>query len=522
MRITATEASPLYNSVNYAVVEHGDEKLMFNVKVYMKKLFDRTDASYYDIFEQINDYWKQLSQADQTHVFNMYKGIHALLNDTFRPNDYFSQIHEKCLALVNYHSYDKLSVWLSYKSTIGVPDDIKSEYIDSPDNPGTRERTYIRSDYAGLIVLSLALRVMVPIWGDYISMIEKERGVKFKEFFAFRLVAGADVQKTEAYEKMRVYIQHTIDANPFNISSVMTGVSSEDYPEWIVAQTVVRRVCIGDLRKIGGRGNLVSVLHKYVMGRIKDGDSSPESSIKFKRIDPNSREEGRLSTIEIYKLKGDLAPGKITELQVSADDPYAIARRIVPNIDLRLVDECIESCRDLREVDLSEPQRILLSWITKPAFSHKSYHYLKPDPIVKLVGVAQAILMHTGYYFLAALISSRVYHVDDTLIISNGGTNTRVPREILDELNTIYPYMNTSGKANKQSEESSVLEDVDKLVDMFKQNGWFMTMSDKHRETVREFTTTRRLQIIPDFKTHLLRLVIDIGARKWRSVHALV
>ena len=73
--------------------------------------------------------------------------------------------------------------------TIHIPVRLEDTFVHSDERPMTRDKTYTKPDYVKLIGLTLALRPMIPIWGEFIERTHKETGTSFKEYYAYLLMA---------------------------------------------------------------------------------------------------------------------------------------------------------------------------------------------------------------------------------------------------------------------------------------------------------------------------------------------
>lgn len=495
-------------------VTHLSESLHFNLSSQFKKAVDPKNAARFDLFHQINSYWAKLPLADQTEIFNIYKKINNIYYSSFSRDNKFQEINNLCVALLDAHDFNRVRDWVSLKSDIIIPrNNFLTEYVESYDNPGSSEKTYLLTHYVDLVTMSLILRTMVPVWGEQLFNIGTDKNSNFREFYAFKLINGSKLQHCPAYEKLRIFIDHTLSKDKINLNSVFDGVSSEDHPYWLLSLIMIRRLCIGDIRGTEGKGNLVTVIHKFITTSTKESDGNPEHNIKFKKLDKGGS-DGRdsLSSIEMFKLRSDKSPGAIVELRNTVADVYDATYYIEPDIDKKLIDLSIRNTSVLKEDIFPEVQKLLMGWVLAPRVSHKAVHYFDSRALANCAAITQAVLWHRGFYYLAALITARV--IEDDIFQTTGSSFGKDDKVLIERLNELFPHKRVSNKKDGSSEPNMVVEDVKDIAVALTHENWFITLDDSQLPKLQEYTTTRRLPIISATRNQLLALAIDLAERR--------
>lgn len=502
------------------VLSHKGENLTFSVSCFGRRNLDQG----FNIFEHINKYWESLTPADQDFIFDLYREISYLFQNVWDRSALTLQLNKKVVALLNFHNFDMVYDWVVLKSDIIIPSTFETEYNHSVDRQGSRDQTYIRSDYTKLITVTLILRSIVPVWGTFIAHTRQETGTIYKELYAFSLLTHSDLLKTESFNKLRVFIDRTVGPHRYNPSSIIDGISSEDYPNWMLALVVIRRLCVGDIRGLDPRANLVTFIHKFITSRMNGTDISADNMVKPKSYDDASSDmDLKLSSLERYKIKHDISIGSIMELMHSLSDLRSVAQRLAFDMTDELFNDSIESAQKLVGKRLLNPQITLMRWIMKPVISPRGIMYLSKDLsdgsndiIVNALGITQAVLIARGHPFLGLLATSyaNIHELDPTVGII--GSKVHIPKDMVAELDKLYPYHRmVGGKKSNQKPVNLVIKAIENMYDDLSMFSWTMSASDLMIESIMGKTNTRRITIPGDIKVQLARLVIEIGKQLW-------
>jgi hypothetical protein len=492
---------------------HRDETLTFSISVFGRKNFQND----LDVFEHINQYWESLDMKLQDQIFNTYKDISYAFDNIWGKNELTEFLSDKIQLLMSYHDLDAIQDWLVFRSNIIIPTSFEVDYSSSIDNNTSREKTYTRSDYVQLITLSLCLRTMIPIWGEHIASTRRDTGTTYKEFYSFQLLNKSDIVNSVPMEKLKIYIDHIVGNDKFNPNNTLKGISSEDFGYWLLSLVCIRRLCIGDIRGVDPKSNLITYVYKYIIQKVQNNDNNFENVVKEKRIDDKGsmESENKLSSLERYKIKTNISPGEIVELEFSLRDIHSAVRKLTCMADEELLERSLQTSSVLINERILDPQMILLRWVFKPVISPRGLMYLPLPMIVRALGALEAVLWARGHKYLALIATAHSVSSDKEMIVSPVDSKMRVSKEYSDELDRLYPYTKTS-QSKKLGTKSINLaaRSIDNVTDNLMMFSWKPTA---HPSMVEEVlgSNIRRLPIKPDIKTDLTKLVIDLGNRNW-------
>lgn len=494
-------------------LEHKGESVTFSISV-----FGRANFQYeYDVFDHINRYWASLPEQKQNQIFTIYKDIEYGFDNIHTKTELFDYLTNKVTELMAVNDLESVHNWITFSSGVQIPSSFEAEFHPTVGNNKSREKTYTKSDYMQLVSLSVLLRCMIPIWGQYISNIRQETGNQFKEYYAFQLLNKSSVSKCVAMEKLRLYIEHNLGDDKQNPNNTINGISSEDFGYWLLSWVCIRRICLGDVRGLDPSSHLVSYIFKAIIQRIRGNDNNFENAVKFKKTEERSGpdSENKISALERYKIKTNISLGETVELEYSIRDMVDAAMKLSYKVDPEMLKRSLHTSQTLMQQRLLDPQITLLRWVFKPVISPRGLMYLPKPVIVKALGVAEAVLWARGHKYLALLCSSYPVISDKEMVISPVDSKMRVPKELSDELDRVYPFTTmASSKKVGVKQISLVARSIDTVSDNLTMFSWRSTADESMLQEVFG-NTNRKIPIKPDIKLDLTRLVLEIGSRTW-------
>jgi hypothetical protein len=510
--VKATANVVLTTATPEVILTHGEERLTFTISVYGKANFQNE----YDVFGYINQYWNSLPENKQQNIFNIYKDIQYGFDNVFDKTDLFDYLTDKVKDLIEAHDLNDIQYWVSIKSDTQIPPGFEESYAHSIDNNTSREKTYTKNDYSQLVSLSLLLRCMVPVWGEYISHIRQDAGTQFKEYFAFQLLNKSNVINSVPMTKLSSYIEHIVGADNFDANNVLNGICSEDYGYWLTALVCIRRLCLGDIRGLDPKAHLITLIYKFIIQKIRNTDNDFTNVVKEKTFDDRAPDgENKISTLERYKIKTNISLGDIVELEYSMKDIRDCASKLSSILDPNMLERSLYTSRELMQHRLLDPQVSLLRWVFKPVISPKGLMYLPKSMIVDALGALEAVLWARGHKYLAILVTSYPIISEKEMIISPVDSKMRVPKEMTDELDILYPYHRAvTDKKLGTRLVNLTAENIDTVTNNLTMFSWRPTADESMLREVFG-NGNRKLPIKPDIKIDLTRLVLEIGSGSW-------
>ena len=493
------------------IVEHDGENITFNASPYGSGTFKK-----FDVFEHFNAFMKTRSLDFQKKCFTNLIEIRTVLDSFYESNKLSTELIPRVTSLVDMFNIEEVVDWVNFKSDIRLPPHFATTFVEDINKGTTREQTYLKSDYVNLISISIILRVMVPVWSEFIARVRQDTGTMLKEYVSGQLVSKTKLYNSEIVDKLREYIVVCVANNHLNNPSlILGGVSSEDFLDWITALVLIRRLAVGDVRGIDPKINLITSVYSYITQRVSpDNPASSEYREKSMTVTSESDMDAKLSVLERYKIKHDISLGEIVELEHSVSDIMHVAKRLEPNIPEQLVINALNTSKVLLTKQLLDPQINILKWLLSGIISPRGLLHLQKEVIVNLLAVAQAVLYYRGHTFLAMAITTHVDMTNEVMLLGVD-SRARIPKEILAELDKYFPFVRKSSNRSKNKVPNLAHQAIDKLVEDLSMFNWVMT-ADKN--LVLELSGgkqhSNRLIIPHDIKIKVANFVLDVVKRK--------
>lgn len=516
-----------------AITSHKGEEIRWNVA-----LFDKTSyEGDFDIFEQINGYWASLPMPQQDAIFDVYKRTYydafGALWDT---SDLTMALYKLVAELYTLMPLEQVKHWLEFHGNLVIPSSLKESYQAAPEKSSTRERTYTVEDYRWLLALAVAVRAMVPVWGEFIKRTQREKGTSYKELYAYELLARSNLENSPAMEKIKIFVKGSLPQDKSFAPANYDGLSSEDVPTWMLGMVLVRRLTVGDVRGLDPNSHLVTFMYKYIDQKAKGHDTSFIGQVRDKLVDGSSQDgENNLSKLEGYKIKQAIPAGDTSIISFCMEDPYRVARCVKPDIDLQLVEQSLEAVKVLSEHQIWPPQITMTQWLLKPAIPPRGILHLKTvsesgefqhkELTLRAIAVAQALLWHRKHYQLAALISAIEQDSSDAQQLAGSESRARVTAAQLIELERLFPFSRrapgksrsmdktTAGKAPRKNTAGS--DSVDSVSNSLSEHAWRLTLPTDWVAQVTGNKNDRRYYVPHNIKVLLADLAIQTAQRSF-------
>ena len=497
---TAVGATPM------AILEHKGRVLQFNVSVFGRRTLDPENP-----FFHINRYWDGLTEDKQDAIFSLYEQA-AYHFETFRDWRQLSEsISNIIVELFKFHDLTYLKQWIAFKTDIAIPSVIPNEFVDDIDSKNSREKTYTKPEYAELLALSLLLRCLIPIWGDYILCTRPDFGTREKEKQAFNLIIRSGILSTPVFRRLEQYITAILPSDRADDRSIESGTSSQDYVRSLMALVCVRRLSVAQLKPVEATAHLCTAIHNYVTQRTESESSQPEETIREKKPGGGEGDENKLSTAEQYHGSADKSPGDLKEMEVFFKDIYQNVLMDFPMVNAADLAMALNQWESLIGREITAIQMALTGHVLSRIISPRALQYLPLELQLKAVKAAEIILQTKGHTYLGFWISSYVSNSDGVMSITTATKPIKFSQELQDELLKYYPYQIQTGYGKNIHTEYYILTSMDEIIDVICGNVWKPTACQNRLDAFFG-NFVRTLPGRPEIRNLVGQLLIDIGS----------
>ena len=430
-----------WDSVVLIKSEAGEE-IAFDISSYRSTRIEKKGG---DIFKTINDYIPRLKPTSVAALFGLYLEAKTVFMLTTNSVDLDGKLENIFRKMFNIIDIEQLKNFVSIYSGIIVPPEIKNNHAEV-DGEFLREKTYIREEYIDLLTVTVAVRLCLPIWAEYMSKIDATVSSDGKEYAAYSLLRSSKLRELPAYDKLLKYVIASTTNSVETSASTLKGVGRDSIPEWLTAMVIVRKLPVIDLLSVDNRANIINAVYSYVDNHLKRLSKKFMDDARERRSEGvGGSDENEQSYIETYRAKQQMSYGDLeTNIVYLEGDLLTICQDIDPTFDPAILDAVLAVSEGLENSALAVHNHVLMQWVMDT-----SLDTLEPDTISRVVTVramivTQAILHHWGLHNLALLATGIRLHQN-----GNATENiffNKLTAEQVDALDKIYPNQIPNGR----------------------------------------------------------------------------
>jgi hypothetical protein len=445
MKIEVAELSTNSKSIASIALVKGDERIVWPSPGYKSaSIVDREG-----LFNDLNGLIEKLPAKDQEALWVIYSDVRTIFDKTYDPTDMHTALKKCVKKLYDIVGYSDLRSFVYRGGYIEFPPNLKTEYSENDRRTRNYEaRTYLKEEYIDLVILVLAFRFMIPIWGEYVTIVTKNSGNLYKEGTAMDLLRDSELIEWPPFKRLRSYIEFSIDDNRIGLSVLFGGLSTVEIPKHLMALAVVRKLAVSPLSPKSDSDNLIKILYNFVTGTNGRMDSRFGGKVGTKRLIKENGEEDNSSVWDMYKINQDVPDGDKILVEVFTENVPLMAQKVYPGISQSKVDSCLVKASKLMRLDIAPHQMALCKWVMGKVIAPDSIEALSKTALLNVMAVAQAVLWELGQFELAVSVTASKVELDAddtfTAIESN-----KMDKALIERLHVLYPYWRQdTGKLN--------------------------------------------------------------------------
>lgn len=499
---------------------HKGARLVFNTSTYGKvKLADPNQ-----VFKEINEYWAWAGDEVQDHVWAHYKEIKEYLEQVMDPFHIGKYLKQHITLMFERMPMEEMSKWLLTRGDLYIPSDIP-DAIETDARYKREDQTYLKSHYIDLATLALALRPLLPIFGEYID--QGGQGVGndlYKEMEVVGLITETELvefpKENPAFDKLFNYIKITTEDGPVSLGRLWKGMGSAEIPLWFQAKVLVRRLTIVPLSDHTATHSIIANVYRYVRTNMKPTDRRATDKVKEKTPEDEGRDEDdKTSLLENYKVKQRIADGDAVHFTVYSENIAGIAQRVDPTVDMHLIEQTMAVLKDIDNLQVNPHQIRIAQWVLAKAFPPRAFYHIHKPAVQRLLAAAQALLWHWGYLDVAILLQvEQIATTEQNIpgITQQPRSNTRISRKYIDELMVAYPHVKPqrpkagTGEINNRSGNIAAIG-VNNVTRLIMQSNWYYHGPKELRKLAQQTEGRGVIAVSPTIKNRITELVLDLA-----------
>ena len=431
------------NGISTVITRHREVSNTWYVRPYNRSKYCKRDG----LFKIVNDYMKTLTELENESINVVYGFIHETINEEPDSAVIKAVITDSVTELYEIIDVERLNHYVRFMTDIRLPDNLAESCVETEQN--IIDRTYIRSDYVGLVVLTVALKFMLPIWGSYMARMSALTDNPFKEYDAIGILINTALIRGENIERLRTLISALTANHNMPLSAQLAGLGTSEMPEYLLALAVVRRLTLSPADVQPESGHLIAQVYRDVEKNISTSlDKTFNGRVKEKHPSGDSDDEDRASRAESYKEKQVISDGDRVSLNTFARNlKWTLPKVVGSDVPAKLVADIKAEVMAIPVLDLKPPQRALISWVMMrlqpdgtPALSYIGTRFLDRKAIRPAMICTKVALHMWGLGQLAAFITATAENHQHELSTLLGGSPPRLDKKAIERLLELYPY----------------------------------------------------------------------------------
>ena len=491
--------------------DKGDEVLDFDLSYLLNKR-NKAALNQERQYELMNAYLDYMGMDFKILLYDRYKSIYnTISNSVFKPGTHnipTEEIH----AILDMFDIDHITEYLTNVYKLTPPPmlaDVFDPLIESDDR-GTRDQTYLKSDYIDLAAVTIAVKSVAGPIISYGGKKKDEILPHMKEYILFAPIHSHKIFNSRGMQKLlasatKVINSVTRSPETLAVTIIEKQLPLEDFPINMLGMIVLQKISTAVIVTDVDNDNLVLHIYNYTINRIKPVGDSAKS---IRECKPIGNGEDENSHLEADTTQQDIAAGTRVEYEYVTSDPVMMLRSLqFDNYDPEVLADALSFTKVLRYGSVTKVQLTLLAIMFRDHIDPRAIIYLTLDSILNMLAVGFTMLWECKHYQMALLLTSKVVvESEDAMSINTTVNKERVPDEYKALLEEAFPY-ERSINASKTS--NVALECINEISNAFYGTKWVMIAGSKYEKHIDAVITT-------DLKTKLaeLELLIRRGYKK--------
>lgn len=494
-------------------VAHGKEVLEFDAAVYQQAFKKGT----YEPFQQINKWWLRIDADRQDKIFDLFKEAKLVMNRLHNVEALILELRPIVHELIGLHDTKEFEHWAQRHGGIWIPEELDKEYHYNYEKPSSREQTYLVTDYWELVFMVLKLRVLAPIWGEFVEKTKRQSGMIFRDLNAYWLISKSDLVQGDAMVRLKNYIDKNVKQEDINIRSSIDGIGSDLYPTNLLANVLVRFLVVASLTREPSDTHIVQVVHKTLRNRLSQNDS--HQNLVLEKQNPNEEDssEDSSSRAEKYKNKPLVPPGTIVAINKYTEYVNQIAARLLLKDVLDEEEqkelEVAMKASDKMSHDVFEDCQIrLIQWVCSPIIPPRALLDINKASVMRLAGITQYVLWKTGFKEVAAFATAKSMNAEGMGSYAPE-IRSHMPKHLVDKLNELFPFYRRHPLKKQLKPNNEAVNEIVKIGQEIVGHTWFLNMDDEQVAELRGSAANKTYRVGYDIRVKLAELVIYLQQR---------
>ena len=300
----AAVKSNFYEGAIRYITQDGEEKplVRFDMQTYEKVSRINSEKEGRSILSPVNEFFKQLTDEEQSKLYDYYATMRRLVDEMGRKNISDPNIRAKLIERMRsatertFQRIDCVNRLMTFTTTdYFIYPDLTSA---GKDPHHSEKKTFLEKEYAELTAMSLFCKIMSPIWGAMVVVLEQSNlNSVYKEYFTHQIVEGVLTHSgfENIYDRFWYYAETLVNKQLKENDARKTGsaissfilsrskMTADDFLDIVVATVIVKKLvrydCIQKLQD-GSPPNMMVYVDREIKEIVEAGLSSLRKKIR--------------------------------------------------------------------------------------------------------------------------------------------------------------------------------------------------------------------------------------------------
>lgn len=380
-----------------------------------------------DIFSTYNMWWETQSLEKEMVAKRLYTSIVDVFDQQLSANETNKQLYTYVEDIILLHDWKSFREF--FVDTVKLNFEVyKKEKLEANDT--SIDTTYFTEASVDLVVFSIMVKSLMPVWGLYYYNYKIKLGSEFAMLYSVYLVRTEALTSNPAWVKLHLLV-HTVADKKIKANlgySITNDIGSEEQPDLILTLVLLKKVCNFDPLIVGDSiiRNVYALLRDRCDRILRGGPRSRRT---------RNRDGEPLSVVDSFNII------KLQPLSVEV-----AVRHWIQNIKELLVvseyapeiDSLALSLSDLEETQMHYQ---ILTMVVGPILGGRNLLLQRKDKICELLAAVSVWLEINGYQTVSELLIARPNEKNMNVISFSSITQKPIPSGMQAELAHIYKHV---------------------------------------------------------------------------------
>lgn len=380
-----------------------------------------------DIFKSYNLWWETQSLDTELYAKELYVKVVKTFQQELSADALNRTLYATIEKIIQLHPWEEFRKF--YTDTVQLNFDVYVKEKLEP-NDTSIDTTYFTEASKDLVVFSILIKSLMPIWGLYYYNYKLKLGSEFAMLYSMYLVRSETLSENPAWTKLETLV-HTVAGKKIKANhgySITNDIGSEEQPDLILTLILLKKVCNFDPMIVGDSiiRNVYALLRDRCDRITRGGPKNRNAA---------NRDGDQLSVVDTYNLVKPQPPS--VEVAVSYAVKYTAGLLGLHGKE-KEIEDVMEAITYLKDETYHYQ---IMTMVVGPLLGGRNLLLLRKEKIHELLAICSVWLRENKLYTLSELLVCIPKEKDMNTISFGGSAQKPVPSVVQNQINEIYKWV---------------------------------------------------------------------------------